>query len=403
MPMNDENTIDFHLFATLISNLLSIHVTSVTEPDKDLAEFENKFCFNGNLQPMFSAQVLQFLLESSDAGTLYEITDKMDVSLLFFQFKGRPFLVGPYVRNEYNDGKMQSVLAERGLSASYSLSLKLYYTSLPLLSAYHAQKEIEACILSFAPASPLYSFRKLYGISEDKKPVVQYKEESVDYRTIMRRYDYENHFLNMVSSGNVKQVLEAFLEMEKGGRSEDKGMIYMNNPQVSTSILRTLIRKAAEKSGLSPIIIDEITERHAQISITCRNTAELIGHTKEMILELTQAVHDHLHEAGNYTPIISKMVELVNMNFSEPISLSTIAEENHVSESYLSKRFKKETGETFGAYLSKRRCEKAAQMLKETSLQIQEISSYIGYPDNNYFIKVFRKQYGCTPTKYRQG
>ena len=169
--MNDENTIDFHLFATLISNLLSIHVTSVTEPDKDLAEFENKFCFNGNLQPMFSAQVLQFLLESSDAGTLYEITDKMDVSLLFFQFKGRPFLVGPYVRNEYNDGKMQSVLAERGLSASYSLSLKLYYTSLPLLSAYHAQKEIEACILSFAPASPLYSFRKLYGISEDKKPV----------------------------------------------------------------------------------------------------------------------------------------------------------------------------------------------------------------------------------------
>ncbi|MBF1022909.1 MAG: AraC family transcriptional regulator, partial [Lachnospiraceae bacterium] len=95
----------------------------------------------------------------------------------------------------------------------------------------------------------------------------------MDYRTIMRRYDYENHFLNMVSSGNVKQVLEAFLEMEKGGRSEDKGMIYMNNPQVSTSILRTLIRKAAEKSGLSPIIIDEITERHAQISITCRNTA----------------------------------------------------------------------------------------------------------------------------------
>ena len=32
---------------------------------------------------------------------------------------------------------------------------------------------------------------------------------------------------------------------------------------------------------------------------------------------------------------------------------------------------------------------------------IQEISSYVGYPDNNYFVKVFKAQYGLTPSEYR--
>ena len=41
-------------------------------------------------------------------------------------------------------------------------------------------------------------------------------------------------------------------------------------------------------------------------------------------------------------------------------------------------------------------------MLKETALQIQEISAYVGYPDNNYFIKVFKKIYNMTPSEYRK-
>lgn len=68
----------------------------------------------------------------------------------------------------------------------------------------------------------------------------------------------------------------------------------------------------------------------------------------------------------------------------------------------LSKKFKKETGLTFGSYIAKKRCEKAALLLKETALQVQEISNYVGYPDNNYFIKVFKKMYNMTPSEYRK-
>lgn len=393
---------DFKLFALLISNLLSVNVLPVSDDKKSLIEFENKFCFNKSLQPMFSAQALGFLLESAKEFTMYEITDKIDVSMLFFRFGEYDFLVGPYVKNEYNDIKMQSILAEQRLSASHSISLKLYYTSLPLLSSFHTQKEIEACILSFSPASPLYSFRKLQGLIEDKSSLTAYQDESVDYKTILRRYDYENHFLNMISSGNIQQVGNTFLEMQKSGEQSGAGSLYANNPQASIAILRTLIRKAAEKSGLSPIIIDEITGRNAQTSATCKNNAELLKYTKEMILELTQAVHNHLTSTYKYSPIISEVIEYVEFNLSKEIFLSDLAGENNVSESYLSKKFKKETGITFGNYITKKRCKKAALMLKETALQIQEISAYVGYPDNNYFIKVFKKMYNMTPSEYRK-
>ena len=138
---------DLQLFAILISNLLNVNVTSISGDKQKLLEFENRFCFNEVLQPMFTAQALGFLIEPASESTIFEISDGIEVNLLFFRFGGLTFLVGPYVKNEYNDIKMQSVLAERGLSASYSASLKLYYTSLPLISTFHAQKEIESCIM----------------------------------------------------------------------------------------------------------------------------------------------------------------------------------------------------------------------------------------------------------------
>ena len=52
-------------------------------------------------------------------------------------------------------------------------------------------------------------------------------------------------------------------------------------------------------------------------------------------------------------------------------------------------------------FIAELRCRQAAEMLRETNLPIQEISSYVGYTDNNYFVKVFKKVMGNTPSEYR--
>ena len=58
--------------------------------------------------------------------------------------------------------------------------------------------------------------------------------------------------------------------------------------------------------------------------------------------------------------------------------------------------------ETMTQYIASMRCKKAANLLKKTNLPIQEISSYVGYSDNNYFVKVFKKNYDMTPTEFRK-
>ena len=80
---------DFQLFTTLITNLLSVNTVMVENPRIQLAAFENNFCFHNALQPMFTVQALSFLLESMQDATMYEITDRLDVSLLFFRFQHR--------------------------------------------------------------------------------------------------------------------------------------------------------------------------------------------------------------------------------------------------------------------------------------------------------------------------
>ena len=72
---------------------------------------------------------------------------------------------------------------------------------------------------------------------------------------------------------------------------------------------------------------------------------------------------------------------------------------------YLSKLFKRETGEPFKHYVSRLRVEKAAECLvRHPEAPIAEVARNAGFGENTrYFCFVFRKHAGCSPTEYRQG
>ena len=95
-------------------------------------------------------------------------------------------------------------------------------------------------------------------------------------------------------------------------------------------------------------------------------------------------------------------MEYINLHLGDHISNDDLAANASMSISHLSKVFKKETGGTMTEYIALMRCKKAAGLLKKTDLPVQEISSYVGYSDNNYFVKVFKKIYDLTPSEYRK-
>ena len=121
-----------------------------------------------------------------------------------------------------------------------------------------------------------------------------------------------------------------------------------------------------------------------------------------MILELTSAVRNHQLNYAHYPKPVVQTMEYIISHLSEDLHLSDLADNVTLSVTGLCKLFKAETGMTLNEYLTTQRCKKAADLLSQTDFQIQEIGSHVGYNDNNYFVKVFKKVYNCTPSQYRK-
>ena len=100
--------------------------------------------------------------------------------------------------------------------------------------------------------------------------------------------------------------------------------------------------------------------------------------------------------------LFSRLLSYVNLHYSEPLQLSTLAQHFYINESYCSSLFHARLGMTYSAYIRQLRLEKAASLLRETTLPIKEISSRVGYSDFLYFSKSFHRQYEMAPTEYRE-
>lgn len=84
------------------------------------------------------------------------------------------------------------------------------------------------------------------------------------------------------------------------------------------------------------------------------------------------------------------------------VTLSELAGQYACSLPYLSRTIKKATGHTFAQLLQRKRMEKAASLLKQTSLTVLEIIRAVGYQNSTHFYQIFEKTYGVTPHEYRK-
>jgi len=118
-----------------------------------------------------------------------------------------------------------------------------------------------------------------------------------------------------------------------------------------------------------------------------------------------EAIHGRNNIGANNSKvknkIICKLIEYIEEHYKEDITLQTAAEHVHMNHIYLSRLFKKETGETFLDYLTKFRLKKASVLLMKNEYKIYEIALEVGITDSGYFSQVFRKYYGMTPSEYR--
>ncbi|GAB6929295.1 response regulator [Paenibacillus sp. JCM 10914] len=131
------------------------------------------------------------------------------------------------------------------------------------------------------------------------------------------------------------------------------------------------------------------------------------GERQQQIERMERLVDPKLLEAAQqekiYSVQVQEALEYVDGSLHEPVSLKEVAEALHLNSSYFSVLFKDQTGITFSEYLTRRRVQRAKELLAGTSLSVAEISERVGYQTAKYFVKVFRDHESVSPSQYRQG
>lgn len=108
-------------------------------------------------------------------------------------------------------------------------------------------------------------------------------------------------------------------------------------------------------------------------------------------------------ESYNKSYAVNRIINYLNENYENKISLEQIAHNIYLSPVYISKIFKEETGESPINYLIKIRLEKAKDiLLNSDSGSIKSIANQVGYDDVYHFSKLFKKYYGYSPLYYKK-
>jgi len=122
---------------------------------------------------------------------------------------------------------------------------------------------------------------------------------------------------------------------------------------------------------------------------------------------LINSIKDYQHE--NQHVLSSRNEQIMNsiyMYIEQDLAganLNAIARKMQMTDSHLSRIFKKNTGSNFSEYLSDRKLEEAAKLLlQDNKLKVAEIADTLGYGNPTYFLSRFKAKYGVSPSAYRK-
>lgn len=230
-------------------------------------------------------------------------------------------------------------------------------------------------------------------IVDDERHMTEYLKHVIEWE----RYGFEK-----VTTINKALAVKEYLTNEVPSLM----LVDIRMPEVSGLQLAQMIYE--KKLPTKIVIISGFTEfEYAQKAIRLEVIEYLVKPVlkKDLIavlqkLNLSEIIEE-LPDQTTEDPMVQLIKQYINNHLDETVTLEMIGNSVHLSPKYLSHFFKKKTGINILTYLTDKRMAYAANLLKTSDLQVQEIGEMIGYKKTQYFIALFKKYYGLTPHQYR--
>jgi YesN/AraC family two-component response regulator len=144
-----------------------------------------------------------------------------------------------------------------------------------------------------------------------------------------------------------------------------------------------------------------LSDLYIQHSEKHTHAGQILNLQQNMVLDYATQVHN-LTMGHSYNQFMRSVTSYIHEHLTEDVTVSRIANDLYLSRSYLSTKFKQESGMTLNSFIQKLKIKKAREYLRNTDRSILEISTYLGFSSQGYFQNVFKNVTGSTPKEYRE-
>ena len=209
-------------------------------------------------------------------------------------------------------------------------------------------------------------------------------------------------FYRAVAAGDVDKVRQ---NCEQGRFVEGEGVgVLSRDPVVNLKyhfvITTAMITRLCRQNGMELEQAFRLSDFYIQ-KLDDISTKEGVKKLHdEMVMDYTEKMRKYFRSDTN-SKHINACKEYIYSHIKERITIEDLADELGVSASYLSRLFKKETGESVSAYIRKQKIEMAKNMLRYSDYSMIEIANRLAFSSQSHFIQQFREVVGMTPKKYR--
>ena len=330
---------------------------------------------------------------------------KDSFGLHYLVFRGRnteagSFLFfGPFLYHSYGEEDFPRIMERHSLSGDSLEAIRWYFKRIPIIHDYLSWQQMLSGFLARYLANPgLEILRVSSDRPEDNVHKPSIALSSIPYTSVEARYAVENAMQDAIRRGDFAEAIyqqNLFMGFSLDQRIPDR----LRDVKDMIIALNTLCRKAIEQAAVHPLYLDGISGQFVVEIEEAENPEQVNALIPRMIRHYCLLVQQH--SLASYSALVRDCLNYIDFHYMEPLSLETLAVRFSVNKNYLSSRFHKERGMTVTDYINRIRVNRACDLLRKTSLSVQQVAEQCGFSDGNYFTRIFRKLEDVTPNEYR--
>ncbi len=211
---------------------------------------------------------------------------------------------------------------------------------------------------------------------------------------------FEQQMLTFIRNGD-PEGLKNYIDTHPSGQPGKTSSSYLRQLQNIFIATVTLCSRAAIEGGLPAEEALSLADRYIQHSEKFDHPERIINLQYHMIMDYATLVAQ-LAVGGEYNYFLRTITSYIREHLDERLTVDQIAEAMHMNRSYLSTKFKKETGRSLSSYVIDTKLKKSMEYLRNTDKPIIEIVNLLGFSSQGYFQNVFKRHIGITPGQYRE-